>query len=396
MDENAHLTAVSLFTGAGGLDLGLESVGFATLYATDIDHHSCRTLEAGKQKAATLGLPFLQHANIHCADVSDLDPEDIMREIGVSAGEIDLLAGGPPCQAFSVFGRRRGRQDPRGMLVYDYLRVLRSLQPKAFVFENVYGILTVEAGAVFADVCEQLASPSEDLHYDLSILRLNAVDFGVPQFRDRIFIIGHKGGKRIERLAPLVGQDDAPVGRWRTVRDGLRGLGEPGTLPNHTGRVHSAAIVERYSNLKPGERDPKTRINRLDLDRPSFTIIVGSDKGGGKGHVHPTDPREVTPRESARMQTFPDWWAFSGTSRHPIRQVGNAVPPLLGAAVGNAIRTGLFGREPVEYEEYAHLLGQDHLVGEGEEWPLTVSLGRDLMQDEKVSGSQQSCSACCA
>ncbi|MCG3773354.1 MAG: Modification methylase AplI [Nitrospira sp.] len=122
--------------------------------------------------------------------------------------------------------------------------------------------------------------------------------------------------------------------------------------------------MDRYRSLKPGERDPKTRINKLDLDKPSFTIIVGSDKGGGKGHVHPSEPREVTPRESARIQTFPDWWAFSGTSRHPIRQVGNAVPPLMAAAVGNALRSQVFGEAEISLADAVKALEQQHLFND--------------------------------
>jgi DNA (cytosine-5)-methyltransferase 1 len=120
-------------------------------------------------------------------------------------------------------------------------------------------------------------------------------------------------------------------------------------------------IVERYAGMRPGQRDVHTRINKLDLRRPSFTIIVGSDKGGGKGHIHPTEPREVTPRESARIQTFPDWWAFAGTVRHPIRQIGNAVPPLLASAVGNAIREQILGIPSVPFREVIEILDQQHL-----------------------------------
>ena len=107
--------------------------------------------------------------------------------------------------------------------------------------------------------------------------------------------------------------------------------------------VHGENIIKRYSALKFGERDSKTRINRLNPSRPSFTIVVGSDKGGGKGHVHPYSPREVTPRESARLQTFPDYWEFTGTSRHPIRLVGNAVPPIFAAVLGAHLFKEAFG-----------------------------------------------------
>jgi DNA (cytosine-5)-methyltransferase 1 len=120
---------------------------------------------------------------------------------------------------------------------------------------------------------------------------------------------------------------------------------EPGgslKLFNHIGREHSERIITRYKGLKFGERDTATRINKLDPNRPSYTIIVGSDKGGGKGHVHPYSPREVTPRESARLQTFPDWWEFSGTGRHVIRQVGNAVPPLFAAQMAAHLKENIF------------------------------------------------------
>src|SRR5262249_576741 len=159
-----------------------------------------------------------------------------------------------------------------------------------------------------------------------------------PQFRDRVFIIGHFGTQSMQPFRKITSDTPTLFGarsRWRTVQDALINLPPIGasTPANHVGRHHSKRIIDRYRRLKPGERDSCTRINKLDLARPSFTIIVGSDKGGGKGHVHLVEPREVTPRESARIQTFPDWWAFSGTSRHPIRQVGNAVFPLLAAAV---------------------------------------------------------------
>jgi DNA (cytosine-5)-methyltransferase 1 len=135
-------------------------------------------------------------------------------------------------------------------------------------------------------------------------------------------------------------------------------------LANHTSRKHSDRIIKRYKGLVFGERDPKTRINKLDPSRPSYTIIVGSDHGGGKGHVHPYEPREVSPRESARIQTFPDWWAFSGTTRHPIRQVGNAVPPLMAALIGREIVSALFGGERKSLIEIIKILGQQHLFDE--------------------------------
>lgn len=368
----SHLNTISLFSGGGGLDLGLEAAGFSARFATDIDHHSICTLKRGKEESARTGRPFFAKAAIVQADIREISAKSVLRDIGYARREVDLLAGGPPCQAFSVFGRRQGTADPRGQLIYEYLRFLSAVQPKAFLMENVYGIMTVSGGKVFQEFVDRLTNPMEGLHYEVSIHRLNAVNYGVPQLRDRVFIIGHLDGGKLA-LIPSV-TEDADQKRFlkggvlpcRTVRDAFRGLPEAGSgyPENHFGRRHSSRIIARYDGLAPGQRDPYTRINKLDLDRPSFTIVVGSDKGGGKGHVHPVEPREVTPRESARIQTFPDWWAFSGTSRHPIRQIGNAVPPLWAAVIGNEIAHQLFGLPRRSFAELVESLGQTHLFEE--------------------------------
>jgi len=358
---------ISVFSGGGGLDLGLEAAGFKTLFATDIDPYSCATLQKGKNTSAQKGLHFLSDCVVHRENIIDLKGAFILDVINRKRGQIELLAGGPPCQAFSVFGRRKGRSDPRGQLVFEYFRILNEIQPEAFLFENVYGLMTVEKGEVFRQALEKLKRPGPYLKYEISVLRMDAVEYGVPQFRDRIFIIGSRSGKKAQKPECLTLPVDELIRSgqytYRTVKDAFRGLtkiGENG-ISNHTGRHHSSRIIKRYSNMTPGQRDNFTRINKLDLKRPSFTIIVGSDKGGGKGHIHPIEAREVTPRESARIQTFPDWWEFTGTVRHPIRQIGNAVPPLLGFAVGNTVRNKIFGKNSVLTKSAIQMLSQEHL-----------------------------------
>jgi DNA (cytosine-5)-methyltransferase 1 len=361
---------ISLFSGGGGLDLGLEAAGFQTRFESDIDSYSCSTLEMGRIAAARRGLPIFSDSVVLAADVRSLEGGFILDSSRLKKGQVSLLAGGPPCQAFSVFGKRKGRADRRGQLVYEYFRLLSQIEPEAFLFENVYGLLTVENGDVFKMACEQLSEPRKGIRYELSILRLNAADYGVPQFRDRIFIIGSRKGKTLKEIDTLTVDQSNCFGStqlpFRTVRDAFRGLPKPNdNYPaNHTGRTHSNRIIERYGSMIPGQRDHFTRINKLDLNKPSYTIIVGSDKGGGKGHIHPTAPREVTPRESARIQTFPDWWQFAGTVRHPIRQVGNAVPPLLGFAVANALREHIFGLPPIPVKAGVEKLSQQHLFPE--------------------------------
>jgi DNA (cytosine-5)-methyltransferase 1 len=368
--HSKELTCVSFFAGGGGLDLGLESAGFQTRFANDIDPYSCATLQLGRIRARKIGLSFLEQAVVLSGDIRDLEGNFVLEACRLKKGEVALLSGGPPCQAFSIFGQRKGSADRRGQLVHEYFRILAQLSPEAFVFENVFGLLTVENGEVFRTACQSLREPRKGLRYEISVIRLNAVNFAVPQLRDRIFIIGSRSGKKLAAVDELTVEPGSLKRTdqlyFRTVADALRGLPKPNLdyPANHTGRDHSDRITERYGSMSAGERDHFTRINKLDLTRPSFTIIVGSDKGGGKGHIHPSEPREVTPRESARIQTFPDWWEFTGTVRHPIRQVGNAVPPLLAFAVGNAVREQIFGLPKIPVKSGLEMLSQQHLFPE--------------------------------
>ena len=352
------LTALSLFSGGGGLDLGFSAAGFNIGCSSDIDPFSCRTLVLNSGKR-----PFYRHAHALPADINQISASTLLGPAGLIEHPIDLIIGGPPCQAFSVFGRRKGLDDPRGNLVWEYLRIINEVKPQAFVFENVAGLKSIHGGKLFQEILEAL---SIDGLYTVAEHSYQVANFGIPQFRDRIFFIGSRNGIKVPPLMPTHSATSLFASKaHRTVKEALRGLPKlesQHTLPNHHGRNHSRRIVDRYRTLEFGERDPKTRINKLHPDRPSFTIIVGSDKGGGKGHVHPYVPREVTPRESARMQTFPDWWEFSGTGRHVIRQVGNAVPPLFAAILAEHIKFHVFNaRKQRSYEELIDVLGLDYL-----------------------------------
>jgi DNA (cytosine-5)-methyltransferase 1 len=243
----------------------------------------------------------------------------------------------------------------------------REIEPKTFIFENVSGLLTIDDGKVFNDFLDALSKNEngEDI-YQVSHFLLDTASFGVPQYRSRVIIFGTKTKKVGCPIKTHALNSDCKEGLQPPVTVGaaLKGLLEPteSKLPNHIGRVHGQEVIERYKKLNFGERDSKTRINRLNPNRPSFTIVVGSDKGGGKGHVHPHTPREVTPRESARLQSFPDFWEFTGTSRHPIRQVGNAVPPIFAGALGVHLLKEVFNCEDVPcYDVLLDRLNIDYL-----------------------------------
>ncbi len=363
--------AISLFSGAGGFDLGMEAAGFTTRLCTDIDFHSCQTLQNNKNALANSPQhPFLSHAVIKQKNIKEYTTSEILKDAGLKKEEVSLVYGGPPCQSFSVFGQRKGMEDPRGTLLWDYLRVIREIEPACFIFENVAGLLSIDDGKVFKQFLEELSKDANgNQTYTVSHYLLDTASFGVPQYRSRVIIYGVKGKTAISMPKKTHALTDAEAAEGLlppvTVGDAILSLPTPpsNTIANHVGRVHGQAVIDRYSALAFGERDSKTRINKLNPDKPSFTIVVGSDKGGGKGHVHPYSPREVTPRESARLQTFPDYWAFSGTSRHPIRQVGNAVPPVFAAVIGAHLLEEAFGVKDVpDYNEIIRRVGSDYLL----------------------------------
>jgi DNA (cytosine-5)-methyltransferase 1 len=354
------LNALSLFAGGGGLDLGFSSAGFNIVYSTDIDYYSCQTLKLNQKRK-----DYYSEHLVEELDVKDFKSKNILKKIERSKEDINFIIGGPPCQAFSVFGKRKGLDDPRGNLVYEYARIIDEIKPKGFLFENVSGLKTIHDGSLYKNLIETLSFNGE---YTVSAHEYDVAGFGIPQFRSRIIIIGTRRGLEVPKMETTHTSPQNLFNAHRpynTVKQAITNMPYPGEnseLYNHVGREHSQRIIDRYRALQFGERDSLTRINKLNPIRPSYTIIVGSDKGGGKGHVHPYQPREVTPRESARLQTFPDWWEFFGNGRHVIRQVGNAVPPLFGAQLANHIKRNVFSiNDNHNYDEFVKILGLDFL-----------------------------------
>ena len=370
------LYAISLFSGAGGFDLGIEAAGFTTKLCTDVDLHSCQSLELNRDALKNTdgdGIRFLSEAKVVQKNIKEYTTEQILADAGLKKEDVALIYGGPPCQSFSVFGQRKGMEDPRGTLLWDFLRVISEIKPTCFIFENVAGLLTIDDGKVFKQFLDELSKDEDgNTIYKTTNYLLDTASFGVPQYRSRVIVFGTKD-KWIScpiKTHAINAKDEETLLPAVTVADALDGLHEPSiiSLPNHIGRVHGEDIIKRYTALKFGERDSKTRINRLNPSKPSFAIVVGSDKGGGKGHVHPYTPREVTPRESARLQSFPDFWKFTGTSRHPIRQVGNAVPPIFAAVLGTHLLKEAFGVEDTpDYDEIVNRLGLDFLTSKTSE-----------------------------
>jgi DNA (cytosine-5)-methyltransferase 1 len=254
-----------------------------------------------------------------------------------------LVAGGPPCQAFSILGQRNSFRDPRGQLVYEYVRLVAELRPRAFLFENVPGLLTLNGGR---DWDELLRYMKEETGYDIVYETLNAADYGIPQIRRRVFVVGFRERNAVFRFPATTHRDpanppsleDHEKPAWLPAALALEGIDG---LPNHRLRPHGERVRKRYSEVPPGARDKVDHTDRIDPARPAGTVLVGSAAGGGRPHIHPFEPRHLTVREAARLQSFPDWYTFYSSETWQYRAVGNAVPPLLARAVGDQIARAL-------------------------------------------------------
>ena len=320
------LTHVSLFCGGGGLDLGLGFAGFRTVVANDIAPSFVDSVVSNIPGAAGL-----------VKDVLCLSRNEILRL--TSQKDIDLVSAGPPCQAFSILGMRGALEDPRGKLALKYFELVSEIQPKAFLFENVPGLLTVNTGEDWRRLLEYAERVTG---YNIYWSTLDAVNFGIPQFRERVFMVGFSAPVTFEFPFGPSGpgaHDLVNGGRLRTPSSWA--LEDVDQLPNQRIRPHGPRVQGRYAKVSQGSRDATDHSDRVHLDYPSGTVLVGSAAGGGRPHIHPTEDRVLTVREAARLQSFPDWYVFQGTTTSQYRQVGNAVPPLLAYEVGNVIAEAL-------------------------------------------------------
>lgn len=365
MSTGGKPTVVSLFSGGGGLDLGLELAGFESRAAVELEPYACQTLRANKAKAVRLpsGQTYLAECEILERDVRSVSGRELLHAARLSRGQATLLAGGPPCVTFSVAGRREGLAAETGRLFEEYVRLLRAVRPAGLVYENVKGLLTAPdetgvRGAAFARIYEALEAEG----YALSWAVVNAADFGVPQQRERVIILGRRGNEAPAFPEPThydperLDRDVTASSPWQDVRSALEGLppaappGEDSAMPNHVSRRHGPAVVEAFAATPPGKRNPQYKRDRLRWDRPSKVIRAqGKPKPDGSGQknsshqpIHPVEHRQLTVRECARIQTFPDWYELPTTFVNGYRIVGDAVPPELGRVLGAAmLRAGL-------------------------------------------------------
>jgi DNA (cytosine-5)-methyltransferase 1 len=295
---------VSLFSGVGGLDLGFKMAGHTIVWANDLYTDAVETYKAN------LG------NHIVCQDISVIDVNEIP--------DCDLIIGGFPCQGFSVANTKRHIHDGRNQLYKQLIRVISAKQPKFFIAENVKGIFSLAKG----EVMKMILSDFSSIGYKVQAKVLNAADYGVPQLRQRVFIIGIRNdiSYEFEYPAPTHQADEANgLPRWIGVGAALSVLpnpDEPNNIPNHDYSKYKLRF-----NGYLGHR-------KIDPQKPVPTVTArGDDKGGVVVLHHPNNQRRMSCRELAMVQSFPIDYVFSGTRSSVYRQIANAVPPLLAYAV---------------------------------------------------------------
>ena len=344
---------VDLFCGCGGLSTGLLDAGIDVRVGVDLDAPSIATFDLNH---ATRGSKSLQ------ADVRNLTGDWIAKLTGAP---VDLLVGGPPCQPFSVAGKRQGLQDRRGDLVFEFVRILDETQADAYIFENVPNLASVAKGEVLADLLAAFA----EIGYSAAARVLLATEYGVPQMRKRLFIVGTRDKGAIPMPPRPTHAPEAngrlPYVTARDVLDDLPDVDDPGAglIANHEPTFHSEKMLAAFGTQAPGTREPKSRHDRLHPDRPSYTLRAGTGNFSPLRPVHYAYDRVLSVRECARVQTFSDdfRWPDEQARLQQYRQVGNAVPPLLARRVGEHVAEfmgwSLDGSqfEVVGPPEYVHL-----------------------------------------
>lgn len=297
---------ISLFSGAGGLDLGMIEAGHKIIWANDIDEDSCSTY------AMNIG------KHIVCKDIADVNLDEIP--------DCEVVIGGFPCQGFSLANLIRDPNDVRNQLYRHFLRIVTGKRPKYFIAENVRGILSLDNGNAIKRIVKDFA----DAGYRVKYRAFNTADYGVPQTRVRVIIVGTRSDlpDELDFQFPEPTRDKT---NWVSISEALNGIPEPddpmSTLKNHV-----------YSKYKVTNRN-FTGHRITDPDKPSPTILArGNGKGGVCAIQHPMNHRRMSVRESAIIQTFPLEFEFVGSMGSMYRQVGNAVPVLFGMHLGQKLR----------------------------------------------------------
>jgi len=366
---------LSFFSGAMGLDTGLQEEGFNVLLASEIDNACRKTIKKNKPDIALIG------------NIEEYTPQKVKKMSGLVDGdEIDLIIGGPPCQAFSTAGKRKGFEDQRGNVFLSYLDLITSLRPKYAVIENVRGLLSAplkhrphaKRGLLFPELAgdespggalKLIIATLEAAGYGVTFNLYNTANFGTPQKRERVVIVCARDGKKAPYLIPTHSENGAyGLPKWRTFEDVISKSPEPDQ--------HFISFPEKrlryYRMLKPGQNwkhlpielqkeamgasfyagGGKTGfLRRLSWDEPSPTLVTHPAMPA-TDLAHPELDRPLSVEEYRKIQEFPAHWKIEGTILEQYKQIGNAVPHSLGRAIGRLIRSLLNNEDIKEYEGF--------------------------------------------
>ena len=363
-----RLTAIDLFCGAGGLSEGFRQAGYTVVAGNDIDAAAGETYRTTHPDAEFILGP-----------IQDVTVKRLCKVSGLQPGELDVLLGGPPCQAYSVYNHQRGMHDARAGLFREYLRIVEGMNPKWVVIENVTGITSIAGGAVVQSIKDEL----QKLGYAVECRILRAEEYGIPQERRRVVFIGNRLGLPIVFPKPTHGPSGSGLKPFTTIWDAIGDLpplanGEKGkTAPyaappsnefqkyvrkmagnivtNHEAPRLSSTNEARMRHIPIGgswrdiplhllpegmkrakRSDHTKRYGRMRPDGLSCTVLTKCDVHWG-AYIHPYQDRAISVREAAQIQSFPDAFCFQGSRTEQYVQVGNAVPPLLGRKVAEAL-----------------------------------------------------------
>ena len=345
---------LDLFSGVGGLSYGFSKLeSFNIILANEI--------EKDISVAYKLNYPDVKMLN---CDISDITEEILL--FSLQGEKIDIIIGGPPCQSYSTLGKRK--MDKRAKLFIEYKRILKILKPQIFIFENVVGILSMDKGNLFKEIQKEF----EELGYSLKYKILNAVDYGVPQYRERVFLVGFKGENNFNYPSPTHGENlknyvslkeaigDLPILKSGQKKDFYEKnisnefldfvrKDENNILTEHSAPKNGEHLVKIMETLKDGESKEdlpedirpksgyKNTYAKLWWEKPSTTITRNFACPSSSRCIHPRDSRAMTIREGARLQGFPDDYIFYGSDTMKKLEIGNAVPPLLSIAIANEL-----------------------------------------------------------
>ena len=365
---NHRPTAVDLFCGAGGLSLGFEQAGFDIIAAVEID-----AVHAGVHK---YNFP---NCKVICKNIEEIKGYDLVDE----QDDVDVVIGGPPCQGFSLIGKR-DMSDPRNNLVMQFMRIVSEIKPKYFVMENVAGITVGDAKSILNGAIDFIEE------HGYSVVRpykvLNAADYGVPQSRKRLFLLGYRSDQEapsypekkesrvnvgeaildlpdIDLYDSLLETDcleyavkpksDYSILLHDVSKDptdySVRRTWNQNVITGELRTVHTETSKHRFRSTEPGKVEPVSRFLKLSLDGVCNTLRAGTDKSRGAytspRPIHPLYDRCISVREAQRLHSFPDWFRVHSTKWHGFREVGNSVPPLLARSIGAEIMKAL-GKAP--------------------------------------------------